>query len=214
MKILIAEDDPISSKMLEATLKKWGHSVISTTNGEDALEVLKKRNAPQLAIVDWMMPKLDGVDFCRRVRKKKRKRYTYIILLTTKGEKEDIAVGLRAGADDYIKKPFSPKELQARIDVGIRILSLQNKLADHVKRLKEALSNVKQLQGLLPICSYCKKIRNDENYWQQVEKYISEHADVKFSHGICPDCYNKLFADEFGSFGELVKETKLNEVSH
>jgi DNA-binding response OmpR family regulator len=142
-----------------------------------------------LAILDWMMPGLDGVEVCRRVRRGATATPPYLILLTAKGRREDIVTGLRSGADDYVTKPFNREELRARVQVGIRIVELQHSLADRVKALEEALTRVKQLQGLLPICSYCKKIRDDRNYWQQVENYISEHSEAQFSHSICPDCY-------------------------
>ena len=97
--------------------------------------------------------------------------------------------GLEGGADDYIVKPFDLKELRARIRVGVRVLNLQSRLTERLQALEQALHQVTQLQGLLPICSYCKKIRNDQNYWQQVEEYVAAHADVQFSHGICPSCF-------------------------
>ena len=106
---------------------------------------------------------------------------------------------MQAGADDYITKPFDPAELEARLQVGARVTDLQNKLAERVKELEAALSQVKQLRGLLPICSYCKKIRNDENYWDQVENYIAKHSDAEFSHSICPECYEKFLKPQLRS---------------
>src|SRR5207237_6416573 len=107
-----------------------------------------------------------------------------------------IVTGLTAGADDYIVKPFQRDELHARVRVGERLLELQATLADRVKELEAALARVKLLHGLLPICSYCKKVRDDQNYWQQVESYISAHSGVQFSHGICPGCYESLMKKE------------------
>lgn len=104
--------------------------------------------------------------------------------------------GLDAGADDYIIKPFNREELRARVKVGVRILDLQNNLAGRVSELERAMAGVKQLQGLLPICCYCKKIRDDQNYWQQVEGYISRHSEAQFSHGVCPDCFEKIVKPE------------------
>jgi YesN/AraC family two-component response regulator len=123
----------------------------------------------------------------------------YLMLLTSLESKGHIVAGLDAGADDYLVKPFDPEELRARINVGVRVLSLQERLADRVKELQEALANVKVLHGLLPICSYCKRIRGDDQYWQQVEGYIAQHSDAQFSHGICPTCYATVSAeiDEF-----------------
>ena len=193
MKTLIAEDDPVSRVFLELSLIKWGYEVIVTCDGIEAWEALQ-REAPPIAILDWMMPGIDGVEVCRRARAIQTPTPTYLILLTAKSEKEEIVEGLEAGADDYLTKPFNRAELQARIKVGLRITELQRNLADRVVELQSALSRVNQLQGLLPICSYCKKVRDDQNYWQQVDSYISKHADVEFSHGICPACYENVLA--------------------
>lgn len=196
MRILIAEDDPISRRVLEATLAKWGYDVIVTCDGVEAWQGLQSEDAPKLAILDWMMPGMDGIEVCQKVRETAALQPTYIILLTARGQREDIVAGLQAGADDYVTKPFDREELCARVQVGVRIVELQMSLADRVRELEGALSQIKQLQGLLPICSYCKKIRDDQNYWQQVEKYIAERSEAQFSHGICPDCYEKFVKPE------------------
>jgi response regulator RpfG family c-di-GMP phosphodiesterase len=120
----------------------------------------------------------------------------YLIFVTAKARTQDIVTGLGAGADDYIVKPFEREELRARVQVGFRMLELQAALADRVRELEEALTRVKQLQGLLPICSYCKKVRDDRNYWQQVETYIEGHSDAQFTHGICPECREKYVVPE------------------
>ncbi len=192
MRILIAEDDLVSRKMLEATLTRWGYEVLVTCDGQAALQALTGPDAPRVAILDWMMPSLDGVDVCRRVREGGVAQPPYVILLTAKGNKEDIVSGLEAGADDYIIKPFDREELRARLQAGLRIITLQNQLAARVRELEEAITRIRTLQGLLPICSYCKRVRNDGDYWQQVESYISDHSDARFSHGICPDCYESV----------------------
>jgi phosphoserine phosphatase RsbU/P len=191
MKILIAEDDPVSRRFLEVTLAKWGYEVVSTSDGNEAWEAFQ-REAPTIAVLDWMMPGIDGAEVCRRARAVETPTPTYVIMLTAKSEKQDVVAGLCAGADDYITKPFDRHELHARIKVGLRIAELQKNVADRVIELELALSSVKQLQGLLPICSYCKKIRDDQNYWQQVDSYIGKHAEVEFSHSICPDCFDRL----------------------
>ena len=189
MKILIAEDDRMSCRLLETTLVGWGHEVIVTHDGAQAWEVLQERNAPLLAILDWMMPGIDGVEICRRIRQRQTSPPTYIILLTAKRGKADIVEGLIAGANDYVTKPFDRSGVRARVQVGVTIVGLQQSLAERVTELEEALQHVKLLQGILPICSYCKQVRDDQNYWQSVECYISEHSEAKFSHSICPDCY-------------------------
>lgn len=196
-KILIAEDDAVSRRMLEATLAKWGYEVLACGDGATAWEVLSQQETPSLAILDWMMPVMDGTEICRRVRAESVLPPIYLILLTARGGKEDLVEGLDAGADDFITKPFDREELRARLQVGERIIALQRTLAARVRELQQALARVKVLQGLLPICSYCKKIRNDGDYWERVEDYLSEHTDAQFSHGICPDCYEKAVKPEF-----------------
>jgi PleD family two-component response regulator len=191
-KILIAEDDAVTRTLLERTLRNWGFQVVAVADGDQAWQALETEDPPLLLILDWMMPGTDGLEVCRRLRGVHQDRPTYVILLTAKQGREDLIQGLHSGANDYIAKPFDYGELRARVEVGVRVIRLQKALADRVKELQEALSRVKQLQGLLPICAYCKKVRDDENYWQQVEAYISKHSDVQFSHGICPDCYQKI----------------------
>jgi sigma-B regulation protein RsbU (phosphoserine phosphatase) len=199
MKILLAEDDAVSRRLVEVLLKGRGHEVISVEDGLAAwmaLESLEKENSPAVAILDWMMPKMDGIEVCRKVRDSHRSSPVHIILLTARGNKEDIITGLEAGAADYLTKPVWKGELRARLGVGIRIVELQSSLADRIHKLETALKNVKQLQGLLPICCYCKKVRNDHDYWQQVDAYVSQHTEVQFSHGICPDCFEKIVRPE------------------
>jgi phosphoserine phosphatase RsbU/P len=191
MSILIADDDTIPRTLLQATLKGWGYSVVAVADGQAALDALSAPDAPRLAILDWMMPKLSGIEVCRLLREAARIDPVYVILLTARTDKADIVAGLENGADDYITKPFDRAELKARLQVGERVGLLQRSLARRVRDLEEALTQVQQLQGLLPICSYCKKVRDDGNYWQQVESYIAQRSSVNFSHCICPDCWNK-----------------------
>ena len=189
MTILVAEDQSVSRHILVANLRKWGYDVLAVENGTRAWDALRASDAPHLAILDWLMPGMDGIEICRQIRKNPQTGPIYLILLTARRGQEDKIQGLQAGADDYITKPFDREELRARVQVGFRVLALQGALADRVRELEDALSRVKTLQGLLPICSYCKKIRDDRNYWQQVEGYISDHSEAQFSHGICPECY-------------------------
>ncbi len=194
MKILIAEDDLVSRTMLSRLLTTSGHEVVVTVDGQSAWDVLQRDDAPKLAILDWMMPEVDGAEVCRRVRDLGRPEPTYLILLTAKDRTEDVVEGLDSGANDYLVKPFERRELQARLRVAERMVALQHDLAERVRELQEALARIHQLRDLLPICSYCKKIRDDGNYWQQVEGYLSAHTGVQFSHGVCPDCYANVVA--------------------
>ena len=137
MKILIAEDDPVSRRLLEAKLMKWEYDVITTKSGNDAWEILQSKDPPRLAILDWMMPGIDGVDLCRKVRKEAKEIYTYIILLTAQQRDKDLITGMEAGADDYITKPFKAHELKVRLRAGRRIIELQNELIEAREALRE-----------------------------------------------------------------------------
>jgi sigma-B regulation protein RsbU (phosphoserine phosphatase) len=191
MKILIAEDDPVSRRLLEVTLTGWGYQVQVTADGRTACQALQVAGPPQLALLDWMLPEMDGLEICRRVRSTQAGRAIYIILLTTRSRKEDVIAGLDGGADDYVTKPFDREELRARLRAGCRIVELQLSLAERMAELEESLARIKQLNGLLPICAWCKKVRDDQNYWQEVECYVASHSEAQFTHGICPACLEK-----------------------
>jgi DNA-binding response OmpR family regulator len=192
VKILIAEDDPVSATLLQTLLTQWDYEVVITENGDDALSVLSADDGPSLAILDWMMPGLSGPAVCRKIRSAPPSRPLYLILLTRLGKRDKIVEGLEAGADDYLAKPFDAAELRARVQAGRRVVNLERELHDHVREMEDALANVKQLQGLLPICSYCKKIRDDQDYWHQVDSYVAQHTEVQFSHSICPSCFETV----------------------
>jgi sigma-B regulation protein RsbU (phosphoserine phosphatase) len=194
MKILIAEDDPVSRRLLEATLSTWGYDVQVTCDGRAACQALEGTAPPQLALLDWMLPEMDGLEICRRVRSTSAGKAIYIILLTTRARKEDVIAGLDGGADDYVTKPFDREELRARLRAGCRIVELQLSLAERMAELEASIARIKQLQGLLPMCAWCKRVRDDKNYWQEVECYVAEHSDARFTHGICPDCMEKAKA--------------------
>ena len=195
MKVLIADDDPVSRRLLQASLEKWGYDAHAVVHGTAAWEIMQEAQPPQLLILDWLMPEIDGVELCRRARTMKALQSSYIILLTSRSTKSDVVEGLESGADDYITKPFDPGELRARVQVGKRVIDLQTALAERLRHLEEAMARVNQLQGLLPICCYCKKVRDDKNYWHQVENYVARHVEVRFSHGVCPDCIGRLRQD-------------------
>jgi len=191
MRILIAEDEPISRRLLSCTLSHWGYEVVVTEHGMAAWEELQKPDAAPVAILDWMMPGLDGLALCRRLRAMPRSQPVYILLLTAWGQRQDLDQAVEAGVDDYLIKPFDPAELHARLRVGFRLMELQRYLGDRVRELETALGNVKHLQGLLPVCAWCKKVRDDKNYWQRVEDYIICHTDARVTHGICPECMQR-----------------------
>lgn len=198
-RILLAEDDRVSRRMLESILREWGFDVVTANDGLEAWRILQSQDAPRLAILDWLMPGMDGAEICRQARALNNQDPLYLILLTVKAKREDIVAGLRAGADDYMTKPFDLAELEARLHVAKRTLGLHNDLALRVRQLEHAMSQVKEMEGLLPICVYCKKIRDDKNYWNQLENFISNHSKAKFSHGVCPPCYERMVAPELAA---------------
>jgi DNA-binding response OmpR family regulator len=194
MRILIADDDTMSRVLLKAWLAEWGYDVLAVDDGAAAWRALQPQDAPRIAILDWMMPSMTRPEICRALRAAPA-RPSYVILVTARNRPQDIVDGLAAGADDYLSKGFNPQELRARIQVGERVLKLQSDLAARVEELEAALVHVQRLEGLIPICAYCKKVRDDQDYWQQVEIYIMRHSRAQFSHGICPDCYQQVLRE-------------------
>lgn len=194
-KILIADDDFTSRKMLEALLSRMGFQVIETKNGLEALAAFETGDSPDLAILDWMMPKMSGLEVIGKIRSLGKEPEPYIILLTSKHEKDDVVKGLDSGADDFLSKPFDLEELKARINAGRRIVELNRDLKTKLEELRKAQEEIKVLRGIIPICSYCKRILSDNASWEQMEVYISNHSEAQFSHGICPDCMEKYFPE-------------------
>jgi DNA-binding response OmpR family regulator len=193
MNILIVDDDATLRFVLQATLKSLGHLVVAAQDGAEGLRIFEQCHPP-LVISDLLMPGIDGMELCRRIRKANHSQYTYIILLTAVEGKSGYLAGMEAGADDFITKPFDKEMLAARVVVAKRILSLQ--------------SQVKQLAGLLPICCICKKVRDDKNYWHQVESFVARHSEATFTHSYCPDCLNKLMTEVETMEGAEVAEKK------
>src|SRR5687767_13082706 len=196
LQVLVADDEPVSRTVVGAMLKKAGYVVHYAPDGEQAWKRLNSPNPPALALLDWEMPGLQGPEVIQRIRGKQVHVPTYVILLTSRDSSADIVQGLRGGADDYVTKPANEDELIARVSVGARVVQLQTALADRVRSLEEALANVKALQTLLPMCAYCKSIRNDQNYWEKVETYFTQHSNVAFTHSYCPNCYERFVRPE------------------
>lgn len=189
MNILLAEDDATSRQILSTQLGRLGHAVEAHRDGHDAWEAFNQRK-PDLLITDWMMPNVDGLELCRRVRSAGIPGYTYIIILTALDRKAGYLDGMNAGADDFVTKPCDVMELSVRLHVAERILSLQ--------------SHVNRLQGLLPICPRCKRIQAAPDRWEHVESYFMKRSDAQFSHGICPECYESLMKPQL----EKLKQRK------
>jgi len=188
----VADDEPVSRSVVGAMLRKAGYAVMYAPDGDEAWRQLDAANPPSIALLDWEMPGLQGPEVIQRIRAKNSQTPTYVILLTSRDSSADIVQGLRGGADDYVTKPAHEDELIARVSVGARVVQLQAALAERVRSLEEALANVQTLQTLLPMCAYCKSVRNDQNYWEKVETYFSQHSGVSFTHSYCPTCYDRF----------------------
>lgn len=211
MRILIAEDDLVSRHVLTTNLVNWGHEVVTAVNGLEAWRASQEEDAPRLVILDWMMPEMEGPEVCRRMRASPAIIPPYIILLTARQGTSEVVEGMQAGADDYLTKPYHRDELRVRVQVGVRMIELQTKLADRIGKLEEALDQVKRLQGIIPICGYCRKVRDDDDYWQNVESYIARHSEAEFSHGVCPSCYTEVVQPQLDSFkASLNSQQKTN----
>jgi CheY-like chemotaxis protein len=191
LEVLVADDESVSRRRLEGALAGWGFRVRVARDGTQAWQLFQDAAAP-LVVLDWIMPGLDGAEVCRRIRAHPAGASAHVILLSARGERGDRVAGLAAGADDYLAKPFDREELRARLRVGERVLALQSELRRRVSELEQALAQVKQLRGLLPICAYCKKVRADNDYWQQLESYVAARTEASFTHGICPHCAAQL----------------------
>ena len=182
VKILAVEDDPVSRAVLHQALRRLGHEVLEAGDGESGWALLQKEPV-RVVVSDWMMPVLDGLELCRKVRGRIGGEYVYFILLTSSGAtEENQRAAADAGVDDFLTKPLKVTELWTRLRVAERILRYT--------------TQVRQLEELMPICTYCKKIRDDQNYWQQIEGYINERTGSEFSHSICPDCYTRVVVPE------------------
>jgi sigma-B regulation protein RsbU (phosphoserine phosphatase) len=182
VKILAVEDDAVARAVLKKALQRLGHEVLLAADGEAAW-ALVQQDPVRVVVSDWMMPEVDGLELCRRIRHRVGVEYVYFILVTARDATEDNrAAAADAGVDDFLTKPLDVSELWTRLRVAERIL--------------RSTTQVRELEELLPICSYCKKIRDDQNYWQQLEGYISERTGSDFSHSVCPDCYQRVVLPE------------------
>lgn len=183
MKILAVEDDATSRKILAQALHRLGHEVVEAGNGEDALKRLAEPDPARVVVSDWTMPLMDGLQLVRELRGRLNAEYTYFVLLTARTPDDDNQrEAIEAGVDDFLTKPVDLTELWMRLRVAERILRFT--------------TQVRQLEAFLPICSYCKKVRDDKNYWQQIETYINARTGSEFSHSVCPDCYARVIAPD------------------
>jgi len=182
VQILAVEDDPVARRVLRQALTKLGHEVVEAEDGEAALDAMARENF-RVIVSDWLMPNMDGLEFCRRVRERPAEDYVYFILLTGRlASAENEREAADAGVDDFLSKPLDMNELWMRLRVAERILKFA--------------TQVRMLEAFLPICSYCKKVREDSNYWTQIESYINTRTGTDFSHSVCPGCYERVVVPE------------------
>jgi phosphoserine phosphatase RsbU/P len=189
-RVLCVDDDPATQVILSGIIEDAGWKPAPAMNAAEARATLAANPDIQVVLLDWMLPDGSGVDLCREL-KAISGASLYVILVTVRGAPEDVETGLDAGADDYLVKPVSPVEVRARVRSGFRAADAQRQLAERLAQLELALKRVSNLESLLPLCMYCRRINSSET-WQSVEDYLWEHVDVKLSHGCCPDCLSKL----------------------
>ena len=193
-RILVVDDEEMLLLFLSKRLKKHNYDVVPCLSGEEALEKVKAFDF-DVVILDVILPGINGYEVCRRLKSDKKTSGIMVLMLSVRKTVEERLKGYAVEADDYITKPYDPEELLAKIRI---LLRLKNALDDRdrfIHKLQEALSKVKTLSGLLPICSSCKKIRDDNGYWNQIEDYIREHSPANFSHSLCPECVKKLYTE-------------------
>ncbi len=200
--ILIVDDEPNNLSILRQLLSAQGYKVRPMLSGELALQAVNSL-VPDLILMDIMMPEgMDGFETCARLKAIDRIKDVPVIFLSALYDTADKVRAFDAGGVDYITKPFEQAEVLTRIKTHLdlhctrEILQEKNKrLEETVLALENALKEIKTLQGILPICCHCKKIRDDKGYWNRIDQYISEHTGVNFSHGLCPDCAQELYPD-------------------
>ncbi len=194
--ILIVDDHLANLKVLFAFLKDEGFDIRILESGAQAVELLS-HTLPDLILLDVMMPDMDGFTLCRRIKSAPRTENIPIIFLTALDDVKDKIAGFEAGGADYVTKPFQQIELLARINTHLTLRKRE-------MELKQALAEVKKLSGILPLCSYCKKIRNDKEQWEEVDVYIYSHSEADISHSICPECMKEHYPKEYK---EIYKDT-------
>ncbi len=192
--LLIVDDIEDNISILHTILSKEPYRFAVASNGEEALSLIA-REAPDLSLLDVMLPDKSGFDVLRQINEDSSIPQFPVIFITARTGLEDKVEGFRLGGVDYITKPFQGEEVLARVRTHLELKQRRDEQAELISQLTASLEEVRQLRGIIPICASCKKIRNDEGYWQQVEEYISSRSEVEFTHGLCPDCIKKFYPD-------------------
>jgi PleD family two-component response regulator len=194
MKVLIVDDIPENISALAIALESEGFSIKTAASGEQALQLLKNES-PDLILLDIQMDGMDGFETCLTLKKSDANKDIPVIFITVSKETEAIVRGFACGGVDYIAKPFRQEEVCARVRTHLSLRALMKEKEKLISELQEALAKVKTLSGLLPICSSCKKIRDDKGYWNQIETYIRQRSEAEFTHSICPKCAKMLYPE-------------------
>lgn len=187
-RVLVAEDDETSRNALVRLLQRDGYDVTVANDGQAAIDILLAPNPPHIALLDWGMPRLDGIHVCWAVRSIASNPYTYIIMVTGRDQSADALAAFAAGVDDFLSKPLDQLQLLARLRCGERVLGLEKRYAERLADLENAAQKMRKLTHLLPICTECRKVRNDNDYWQDIEAYRADPAGAPSAQGICPAC--------------------------
>ena len=190
-RILVVDDEPINRLVCANFLALRDFEIREAVDGQDALRQVEAWR-PDLILLDVMMPKLSGYQVCRYLRAEYTRQELPIIFLTARNQIEDMAAGYEVGANEYLTKPVSKRALLARVDTHLELLRASRELETMVE---ERTRQIRILRGLLPICASCKKIRDDDGYWNEIELFISQHSEAEFSHSICPSCYDDYYGD-------------------
>ncbi len=192
--ILIVDDNAQNLQVLAGMLRSRDYRIAIVQDGQKALKFVD-RKMPDLILLDIMLPGMDGYDVCRKLKENERTCDIPVIFISALNEVLDKVKSFSVGGVDYITKPFQGEEVLARVRTHLALRRLQVRLEEQNARLQKALEEVRTLRGILPICASCKKIRDDEGYWKQLESYFLKNSDIKFSHSVCPDCLKKLYPD-------------------
>lgn len=193
-KVHIVEDDKTTRRLLENVTSMLGYDVRSYENGQQAWDAFTIER-PQIVVSDWMLPEMDGLELCRKLRESMKESYTYFVLISAqKRSRPNLEAAINAGVDDFLKKPIGSDEIWNRMRVAERILNFNQQ--------------VRRLESLIPICCYCKKVRNDGDLWEQIEQYVNERTGADFTHSICPSCMDTHVRPQMESYKQSLKEKK------
>ena len=198
-KVHIVEDDSTTRRLLENVTSMLGYRIASYEDGQQAWDAFQIER-PEIVISDWMLPGMDGLELCRGLRESMKESYTYFTLVTAqKRSRPNLEQAINAGVDDFLKKPISSEEIWNRLRVAERILNFTHQ--------------VRKLESLIPICCYCKKVRNDGDLWEQIEQYVNERTGADFTHSICPNCMDTHVRPQMESYKQSVADRKRSALS-